>query len=889
MNLYLWPTFAGEDKGDGGVRRVVEGQRSSLPRAQGVTLVDDPSEADVIACHIEVPQEFFRSHPDKPFVVHSHGLYWSEYEWEDWAYKANRKCLKSILTADITTAPTEWVADTIRRHTSRDVRVVPHGVSLRDWQPPGEHRGYVLWNKTRVDPVCEIDSLNALIKAAPDLGFVSTYADDAPNVTVTGLLTHAQAKDLIRHAGVYLVTTRETFGVGTLEAMACGVPVVGFNFGGQAEYVEHMIDGYLVEPGDIEGLRDGIKWCLEHRVEMAKKAREKAGQFTWANAAQQYKAIYRELVERYDALEGKPRTTIIVPAYKLEKYLPDTLLSIQEQTDKDWECIVVDDASPDRCGEIADEFALQDERFRVIHNPTNLYLAESRNVAITQANGRYILPLDADDMITPETVKTLADALDDDRSLQGVYGNVLFVDEDGKTPTNYGTPIHTIGHSGWPMPMDPLKQVGGANLMPYASMYRKHAWELVGGYRRRLRTAEDADFWTRLASWGFRMEMVTDADTLVYRNREGSMSRSNGDKRYDYLRWFPWNRDFSLAPGAVAGEKGISLLRPHVSIIIPVGPGHEKYVHDAIDSVAAQSYKYWECIVVNDTGATLPPLPAWVRVLECDARDVAVARNTGIAAARGKLYLPLDADDFLQPDALQWLISAYVQRGGDCIIYPDMFEDPTTEGVFKHYEFPDWSCQNLLTRMIHSVTALTPVQVWRDVGGYSLGMQWEDWDFQLKAAELGVCAYRIAAPLFTYRKWTGTRRNYDTKAELDARLAVINERWGPYRRGEKHFMGCGCQQGTVSPPTIPAGVQEMAMASQRQFGEAVLVEYTGLKQGTVKYKGLTGRFYKFSMDENQLWVHGEDAQLFTVLRDFKVIADTEMTPSTEVGGPVLVA
>lgn len=886
MKVYLWPEFAGEDQGDGGIRRVVEGQRTSLPR-QGVKFVDTPADADLIACHIEIPEEFLRKFPDKPMVNHCHGLYWNDYEWEDWAYKANRKVLRSILSADVTTAPTEWVANVIRRHTSRDVRVVPHGISLREWQAPVDHKGYVLWNKTRIDPVCEIDSLSALVRISPDFEFVSTYGDKAPNMTLTGTLPFKTAKELVRSAMIYLCTTRETFGVGTLEAMACGVPVVGFNFGGQAEYVEHEVDGYLVQPGDIQELRNGLEYVRLHRERMSLAAIEKAKQFTWAEVTKGYKDLYREMIDRYEQEEDRPRVTFVVPAYKLERYLPETLESIQTQTEKEWECIVVDDASPDQCGKIADDFAARDPRFRVIHNTENLYLAEARNVAIAQAKGRYIFPVDADDKLPKDAAEILADELDRDRTLQAVYGNVLFVNEDGHTPTDYRVASQSPGHSGWPMVMDPVKQVSGANLMPYASMYRRDVWKLLGGYRRRLRTSEDADFWTRLASYGFRAERVTNADTLIYRNREGSMSRENEGHRYDYLRWFPWSKDLTLAPAGLSGEKGIALLPGHVSVVIPVGPGHERYVYDAVDSVAAQSYQYWECIVVNDSGRPLPPLPTWVRVIPCDARDVSVARNLGVQAASGSLFLPLDADDFLQPDALQWLVSAHIERNG-AIIYPDFFEDPHEEGVFTPYRLPDWNCEHLTRKgTIASVTALTPVSVWRDVGGYTPGINWEDWDFQLKCAEKGFCSARLAAPLFTYRKWTGTRRSFTGPDDFETRKGDILKRWADYFEGRKQFMACGCSQGgTVVPPSPETAA---AMASRSQFGEFVMVQYTGEKVGGVTYKGLSQRFYQFAKGDPPKYVSGEDAQMFAMIRDFRIIADAQTDNTPSQGEPVLVA
>ena len=62
-----------------------------------------------------------------------------------------------------------------------------------------------------------------------------------------------------------------------------------------------------------------------------------------------------------------PKISIIVPVYKVEQYLHKCLDSILAQTFTDWECILIDDGSPDNSGAICDEYAQQDSRFRVIH------------------------------------------------------------------------------------------------------------------------------------------------------------------------------------------------------------------------------------------------------------------------------------------------------------------------------------------------------------------------------------------------------------------------------------------------------------------------------------------------------------------------------------------
>lgn len=93
-----------------------------------------------------------------------------------------------------------------------------------------------------------------------------------------------------------------------------------------------------------------------------------------------------------------PTISVIVPVYKVEEYLPACIRSILSQTYRDFELILVDDGSPDRCGEICDEFAKQDERIRVIHQ-ANGGASRARNTGLEAASGDWICFIDADDLV----------------------------------------------------------------------------------------------------------------------------------------------------------------------------------------------------------------------------------------------------------------------------------------------------------------------------------------------------------------------------------------------------------------------------------------------------------------------------------------------------------
>ena len=100
-----------------------------------------------------------------------------------------------------------------------------------------------------------------------------------------------------------------------------------------------------------------------------------------------------------------PTISVIVPVYKVEEYLPACIRSILRQTYRDFELILVDDGSPDRSGEICDEFAKQDERVRVIHQG-NGGVSKARNAGLVFSKGEWICFVDADDLITPNYLST---------------------------------------------------------------------------------------------------------------------------------------------------------------------------------------------------------------------------------------------------------------------------------------------------------------------------------------------------------------------------------------------------------------------------------------------------------------------------------------------------
>ena len=117
-------------------------------------------------------------------------------------------------------------------------------------------------------------------------------------------------------------------------------------------------------------------------------------------------------VIRYRGKEDvmEPLISVIVPVYKVEKYLRKCVDSIIAQTYKNLEIILVDDGSPDNCGAICDEYEKKDSRIKVIHKE-NGGLSSARNAGLDIASGEYIGFIDSDDFVSPRMYERMYDAI----------------------------------------------------------------------------------------------------------------------------------------------------------------------------------------------------------------------------------------------------------------------------------------------------------------------------------------------------------------------------------------------------------------------------------------------------------------------------------------------
>ena len=193
---------------------------------------------------------------------------------------------------------------------------------------------------------------------------------------------------------------------------------------------------------------------------------------------------------------------------------------------------------------------------------------------------------------------------------------------------------------------------------------------------------------------------------------------------------------------------------PTVSVVIPCYNAHH-FLTKALDSVRAQSFRDFEIIVVDDgstdpdTRTYLDSLSGDVRIIRQANRGLPGARNRGFREARGKYVLPLDCDDWIEPDYLQKTVTAlkHSDRVDFAFTYITLFGEE--HGVLiKSFNLFEQLFFNQLPYCM-----LIPRSAWEQVGGYDESMRsgYEDWDFNIRLALAGYRGIEVSEPLFHYR------------------------------------------------------------------------------------------------------------------------------------------
>lgn len=384
-----------------------------------------------------------------------------------------------------------------------------------------------------------------------------------------------------------------------------------------------------------------------------------------------------------------PLVSVIVPTYNVDRYIKKCLDSLQAQTLKDLEFVCIDDGSTDKSGNILDEYAAKDSRFKVVHQK-NQGAAAARNVGLDMANGKWVAFMDPDDFYPS------------DDTLQAMYENA--VQHNVMICGGSMTIINRRGH------VVKRKHIGDYEGYNFAQdgIVEFKDYQFDYGYTRFI---YNRDF---IEEHHLRFPLVRQFEDPPFLVRALSLAKSFyalHRSTYTYLGGNGWEKTDWIANNyqkardmlsgmaqvcSIAEEEGLEKLRlrrlrfffygagevfqrkevqagikddytrvlkehtPLVSIVVPVY-NDEKYVGECLDSILSQSYRNIEVICVNDGSTDSSPsvLKQYaekagasldIKIVNRENGGLSAARNTGMEHATGKYIYFLDSDDKLNYD-----------------------------------------------------------------------------------------------------------------------------------------------------------------------------------------------------------------------------------------------
>ncbi len=380
---------------------------------------------------------------------------------------------------------------------------------------------------------------------------------------------------------------------------------------------------------------------------------------------------------------------------------------------------------------------------------------------------------------------------------------------------------------------------------------------------------------------------------FLYSWMSGLVSGNSDYKEVDWLAWHPWAKDgiHPFASMANAPKRSHAVRQydqPIISVVIPVGIGHEEDLENALDSLESQTMRRWEAIVVDDSGndieSTYKKAYSYVKWHKTPKPEsgAGVARNIGVDNSRGGLIIYLDADDFLFPDALKTMYGAW-ERTGDAVysgylgrayiedvsqlsrqVRDNIVRRDGEETVIK-YPSQDFDCARALKAPENppyiwgNVTTLFPKAWHYEIDGFDENMpSWEDVLYWYEMAWIGKCFYRVEEPLMMYKFYSGSRRDKGIE-RAEELIDYIEGKKSKYLE-RIHLMGCKCGGKSPQPHPLPeAAALEGVTIEMENDNDYVLVQYLSPNKGQHSVIGAASKkFYGYrSGGETFLYRHDD--------------------------------
>lgn len=222
--------------------------------------------------------------------------------------------------------------------------------------------------------------------------------------------------------------------------------------------------------------------------------------------------------------------SIIVPCYNQSKYLTDTIKSVIDQNYQNWECIIINDGSTDNTDQVASELCKKDQRITLI-TQENAGVCTARNNAILASHGKYILCLDADDLISPNFLTETVTLIESNSEIKIVTSTVLyFHGKKGQlTPKSYN-----------------LDVIIAENQIVVTSLFRRKDFDKVGGFSLYMQEGlEDWEFWIKILKSGGLIKCANKA-IFYYRIKKNSRNDKIDLLKANKLRFLIWQNNKEL-------------------------------------------------------------------------------------------------------------------------------------------------------------------------------------------------------------------------------------------------------------------------------------------------------------------------------------------------------
>ncbi len=487
----------------------------------------------------------------------------------------------------------------------------------------------------------------------------------------------------------------------------------------------------------------------------------------------------------------QPLVTISIFSYNQEKYLPVLIESILNQTYKNIELFVSDDASSDDTAQVVRRYE-EDKRFHFSQNPKNIGSKKNYAKAMAAGSGKYKMVFGGDDYLDPRYVETMVSYLEENPHCSAAYCPATWIDKNNDT-------IKVAHHIGHPKQL----QIGGRNevadLLVFDNYINPCTFIVRSDVLERLEPIVDTNAPAAL-DWELYIRIALENDNFIfvpeplsfYRVHDQQISQKEfynsirplqahiyildkvlkhpkakellTDRKEEIIQHLLRRYDsYKQLPEAKKLEKEViriqNLLdsfvnempklpdkKPLVSVVLTTY-NRRDLLPDAIRSVLEQTYKNFELLVVNDAGEDVADIiesfgDKRIKLLTHKFnRGLPFARNTALRIIHGEIVTYLDDDDLYLPKHLEKLVDAFVKTNAAVVFTGSVYVDETIEenqrkALAKNNVFA--SIQYSKERL--HIQNFIPVNAWahraqtiQEVGYFDESLtSLEDWDYLLK-------------------------------------------------------------------------------------------------------------------------------------------------------------